>query len=117
MLDQAIMWMVRLQSGYADEHALQGCLNWRKLHPLHETAWQALQNNESTFHSLASLPGVPGGVARDALERMQHHQLGRRRLLQVLAPAWSLAQRGGRARSRFGAGVPTTAPAWVSNEQ
>ncbi|WJD62959.1 FecR domain-containing protein [Pseudomonas kurunegalensis] len=84
VLDQAITWMVRLQSGYADEPALQGCLYWRKLHPLHEAAWQSLQSNESTFSKLASLPGVPGGVARDTLERMQHHQLGRRRLLQVL---------------------------------
>ncbi|MFK0035818.1 FecR domain-containing protein [Pseudomonas monteilii] len=84
VLDQAIMWMVRLQSGYADEQAVQGCLHWRQSHPVHEAAWQALQHNESTFNSLASLPGVPGGVARDTLERMQHRQLGRRRLLQVL---------------------------------
>ncbi|MDN7143698.1 FecR family protein [Pseudomonas sp. JQ170] len=84
VLDQAITWMVRLQSGYADEQAVQGCLHWRQLHPLHEAAWQALQSNESTFDSLASLPGVPGGVARDTLERMQHRPLGRRRLLQVL---------------------------------
>ncbi|MFJ4348261.1 FecR domain-containing protein [Pseudomonas sp. NPDC089401] len=84
VLDQAIMWMVRLQSGYADEHALQGCQQWRTLHPVHEAAWQALQNNEATFHNLSSLPGVPGGVARTTLERMQHRQLGRRQLLQVL---------------------------------
>lgn len=100
VLNQAIMWMVRLQSGYADEHALQGCLRWRSLHPLHESAWQALQNNESTFHNLASLQGVPGGVARDALERMQHRQLGRRRLLQVL-----------------GTGLVVGATGWQSQEQ
>jgi len=84
VLDQAITWMVRLQSGYADDDTRQGCLRWRTLHPLHETAWQALQNNESTFSNLASLPGVPGGFARDTLERMQPAPLGRRRLLQVL---------------------------------
>jgi len=84
VLDQAITWMVRLQSGYANEDALQGCLRWRKLHPLHESAWQALLSNESTFSNLANLPGVPGAVARDTLERLQHRQLGRRQLLQVL---------------------------------
>lgn len=84
VLDQAITWMVRLHSGHADETALQGCLHWRRLHPLHETAWQALLSNESTFSNLANQPGVPGGVARDTLERMQHRQLGRRQLLQVV---------------------------------
>ncbi|MBA6100561.1 FecR family protein [Pseudomonas juntendi] len=84
VLDQAIMWLVRLHSGYADAQVMQGCLHWRKLHPLHEVAWQALQSNESTLSNLASLSGVPGGVAHDTLKRMQHRQVGRRRLLQVL---------------------------------
>ena len=85
VLDQAIMWLVRLQSGYADEQAIQECLAWRQRHPLHETAWQALQNNESTFDNLARMSGIPDGVARNTLDRMQHRQLGRRRLLQVVA--------------------------------
>ncbi|WP_110971146.1 FecR domain-containing protein [Pseudomonas huaxiensis] len=84
VLDQAIMWMVRLQSGYADEQAVQGCMAWRQLHPLHETAWQALQSNESTFDNLARISGIPDGIARNTLDRMQHGQLGRRRLFQVL---------------------------------
>ncbi len=110
VLDQAIMWMVRLQSGYADEHALQGCLHWRKLHPLHEAAWQALQNNESTFNNLASLPGVPGGVARETLERMQHRQLGRRRLLQVLGTGLVIGGMGWQSQEqvrRWGADYST----------
>ncbi|NIF26348.1 FecR family protein [Pantoea sp. Tr-811] len=81
VLDQAIMWLVRLQSGYADEQVVQGCLQWRQRHPLHEAAWQALQANEATFSSLS---GMPGGVAHATLERMQHHPLDRRRLLQWL---------------------------------
>ena len=64
VLDEGIMWMVRLHSGYADA--------------------QAMQSNESTLSNLASLSGVPGGVAHDTLERMQHRQVGRRRLRRPL---------------------------------
>jgi transmembrane sensor len=111
VLDQAITWMVRLHSGYADEHAVQDCLHWRKLHPLHEAAWQALQSNESTFSNLANLPGVPDGVARDSLERMQHRQLGRRRLLQVLGTGLVIGGMGWQSQEqvrRWGADYSTS---------
>ncbi|MFF7062482.1 FecR domain-containing protein [Pseudomonas sp. NPDC008258] len=98
VLDQAIMWMVRLHSGYADAQAMQGCLHWRQLHPLHEAAWQALQRNESTLSNLAGLSGVPGGVAHDTLERMQHRQLGRRRLLQVVGTGLIIGATGWQSR-------------------
>lgn len=110
VLDQAILWMVRLQSGYADEQAMQGCLKWRQLHPLHETAWQALQRNESTFSTLATLSGGHGGVGRDTLDRMQHRQLGRRQLLQVLGTGLVIGAMGWQGQDqvrRWGADYST----------
>lgn len=98
VLEEAILWMVRLHSGYADEQAIQGCLHWRQRHPLHEAAWQALQRNESTLGSLAGMSGVPGGVARETLELVQNQQLGRRRLLQVLGTGLIVGSMGWRSQ-------------------
>ncbi|MBM3106234.1 FecR domain-containing protein [Pseudomonas sp. V1] len=84
VLDQAIAWKVRLQSGDADDRVRQGCLQWRQARPVHEAAWQALQASESAFHGLATLSGASSRVALDTLERMQRGRIGRRRLLQVV---------------------------------
>ncbi|WP_440465649.1 FecR domain-containing protein [Pseudomonas sp. YH-1] len=81
VLDQAIGWLVRLQSGYADEQTQTACLLWRQADPIHETAWQALQSSESAFGRMAELPG---GVALDILQRLQGKRHGRRQALKVL---------------------------------
>lgn len=81
VLDQAIGWLVRLQSGSADEQVRESCLHWRQAHPLHEIAWQALQSSESAFQGLADLSG---GVALSTLERLQGQRHSRRQALKLL---------------------------------
>ncbi|KSW22745.1 MULTISPECIES: FecR family protein [unclassified Pseudomonas] len=92
VLDQAIGWLVRLQSGYADEYTQAACLQWRHAHPLHETAWQALQTSESAFRRLAE---APGSVAQDALQRLQGKRHGRRQALKMLGFGVAITGLGG----------------------
>ncbi|WP_437881412.1 FecR domain-containing protein [Pseudomonas sp. LRF_L74] len=81
VLDQAIGWLVRLQSGHADAATIEACSQWRKANPLHEQAWQALQQNEADFHALAALPG---NVAATTLGRLQDGRHNRRQTLKLL---------------------------------
>ncbi|MCP1626302.1 FecR family protein [Pseudomonas nitroreducens] len=92
VLDQAIGWLVRLQSGYADERAHADCLLWRQADPLHETAWQALQSSESAFGRVAELPG---GVALDILQRLQGKRHSRRQALKMLGFGVAISGLGG----------------------
>jgi len=64
VLDQAIQWLVRLQSGAADPAMHAACEQWRRAQPIHENAWQALQVNEQSFRVAAQLSAGP---ARDTL--------------------------------------------------
>ncbi|MEB0207226.1 DUF4880 domain-containing protein [Pseudomonas sp. CCC3.1] len=42
VVEQAMLWMVTLQSGVCSEAEHQACYNWRKQSPAHEMAWQRL---------------------------------------------------------------------------
>jgi ferric-dicitrate binding protein FerR (iron transport regulator) len=81
VLDQAINWLVRMQSGSADDHARDACLRWRQADPLHEAAWQALERSGSVFQSLS---GASGAIALDTLQRLHNEGTGRRRALKLL---------------------------------
>jgi transmembrane sensor len=81
VLDQAIGWLVRLESGGSNPQLLEACQRWRQADALHETAWQALQQSDATFQGLAALPGP---VALDTLERLRSTQHSRRQVLKAL---------------------------------
>ena len=64
VLDAAITWMVRAQSGFADRDTLESCRRWRAADPAHEHAWQQLQAAEAPMHAL---PRDARHLARDTL--------------------------------------------------
>lgn len=64
VLDQAIDWLVKTQSGAAQPQVFAACKQWRAADASHEAAWQALQLTETTLRQ-ASL--LPGRVALDTL--------------------------------------------------
>ncbi len=81
VLDQAISWLVRIESDGATPEVLHACQRWRQADALHEIAWQALQKSDATFQSLATLPG---SVALDTLERLNRSHHSRRQALKLL---------------------------------
>lgn len=81
VLDQAVGWLVRIESSGATPEVLEACQRWRQANALHETVWQALQKSDATFQSLAALPGT---VALDTLERLNGNHHSRRQALKLL---------------------------------
>ena len=81
VLDQAISWLVRIESDGSNPQTLEACLRWRQADTLHETAWQALQKSDAAFQGLAALPGT---VALDTLERLHSGHHSRRHTLKLL---------------------------------
>lgn len=67
VLDQAIVWHVRLTSGEASAQQVEHCLAWRRADASHEAAWQALQTSERLF---VSLPPVQAQAAVQALTQV-----------------------------------------------
>lgn len=82
VLDQAITWLVRMQSGSVSDSSRRACLAWRQADARHESAWQQLQASEAAFHGLADLPS---GLALDTLERMGRDAHDRRLVLKLLS--------------------------------
>lgn len=91
VLDQAITWLVRMQSGSVSDSSRSACLAWRQADARHEAAWQQLQASEATFHSLADLPT---GLALDTLERMNRGPHNRRQVLKLLGVGGAAAGLG-----------------------
>jgi len=57
VVEQAMVWMVALQSGISGAAEQQACQHWRKEHPQHELAWQRLTGlNRDVRDSTAALP-------------------------------------------------------------
>ena len=81
VLDQAIGWLVKLESSSSNPQLLEACLHWRQADALHEAAWQALQKSDATFQGLAALPD---NVALDTLERLHSGRHTRRQTLKLL---------------------------------
>jgi transmembrane sensor len=78
VLDQAILWRVRLTSGDAAPELFARCSAWRQADPLHEAAWQALQTSERMFAPL------PPGHGRAAVEALASVGQSRRQALKLL---------------------------------
>ncbi|GAB7531699.1 anti-sigma factor FoxR [Pseudomonas sp. 3A(2025)] len=92
VLDQAIGWLVRMESDGADPQLLEACQRWRQADVLHEAAWQALQKSDATFHGLAALPT---GVALDTLQRVRGGRHSRRQVIKLLGAGLIISGAGG----------------------
>lgn len=60
IVDQAIDWIVKLESDDATHATHRACEAWRASDPLHERAWQALQQIEHTFRLSSTIPAHAG---------------------------------------------------------
>jgi ferric-dicitrate binding protein FerR (iron transport regulator) len=84
VLDQAIAWLVTLQSGTADTAMRSACEAWRAADPIHERTWQALQAVEQEFRTVSP---VFREHAFKTLETAQRHRgidKRRRKALKLL---------------------------------
>lgn len=87
IVQQAIAWLVRLQSGRADGRTSEACRLWRRADAEHERAWQRVQGIGAELRADASrLPGSVKGLAIDALATAARQQ-SRRRSLKLLSAA------------------------------
>lgn len=81
VLDQAVGWLVRMESDGSNPQLREACLSWRRADALHETAWQALHKSNATFQDLAT---QPGSVALDTLQRLHSGRHSRRQAIKLL---------------------------------
>lgn len=82
VLEQAIAWQVKLLSGTATHEIRKACEQWRTAHPDHDRAWQALQQLDSRFTSVAA---APSGLAKQTLYAAQQQpHLSRRQTVKML---------------------------------
>lgn len=78
VVDEAIAWLVRLQSGEAQPADWEACQRWRAAQPTHALAWDRLQGVRDRFSALPD-----GPRARATLEDARR-QMGRRQALRVV---------------------------------
>lgn len=83
VVQQAIAWMVRLQSGSASPAAWDECLRWREAAPEHALAWERLQGIQGRF---AVMPDVPSALAQQTMDAARKH-MGRRKAMGLLSVA------------------------------
>lgn len=105
VLDAAIDWLVKLQSGTADAALHAACDAWRAADPLHEHAWRQLQWAEEDFHQLRRFPDQTARLASDALVTAERQRQGsrshnRRRILKRLVLGLGAAGLGWQAADR-----------------
>ncbi|AZC27120.1 DUF4880 domain-containing protein [Pseudomonas sessilinigenes] len=96
VLDQALEWLVLLQSGISNPEQQAACLAWRRTDPQHELAWQRLAGIGQDLRD--STRSLPAPRARQLLQARSHP--GRRTLLKgivglgvVAASSWSVRER------------------------
>jgi transmembrane sensor len=65
IVEQAVHWLVTLQSGVATPEEQQACAHWRQHHPDHERAWQRLSGLGQDVRSGAA--GMSAFAARQTL--------------------------------------------------
>lgn len=75
VLDRAIDWLVKLRSGTAGVDIHRDCERWRAADPVHEIAWQRLQEAEA---QVSSPPEVFSTLALNTLERVAGDRTRRR---------------------------------------
>ncbi len=87
VVEQAIHWRIRLESGEFQSSDVQACKQWRQSDPLHELAWQRLQQMESALHRVADQGS--SDIAHAALLKTDTHfqSLSRRQALRKLGGA------------------------------
>lgn len=78
VLDQAIVWHVKLTSGEASPELVERCLAWRRADPSYEAAWQALQGSERLFVPL------PPAQAQAAVQALTQAGASRRQAIKLL---------------------------------
>lgn len=83
VVQQAIAWMVRLQSGNASPTAWDECRRWRESAPEHALAWERLQGIQGRF---AAMPAVPAAFVQQTMEAARK-DMGRRKAMGLLAVA------------------------------
>ena len=83
IVQQAILWRIRLESGEAGFGVPDACLTWRQSHPDHELAWQRLAKMDAVFESTATRAPQ---LARDTLVSTdsERRKITRRRALRML---------------------------------
>lgn len=84
VLDAAIGWLVKLQSGTADAALHDACRCWRASDPLHEQAWRQLQWAEEDFRLLSAGSAALACDTLTQVERLRNGRQGRRRALKAL---------------------------------
>lgn len=101
VVEQAIHWRIRLESGEFQSTDVQACKQWRQSDPLHELAWQRLQQMESAFHRVADQGS--GDIAHAALLKTDTHfqHMSRRQALRKLG----------------GAALSVAALSWMAHDQ
>lgn len=76
VLDQAIDWLIKLESSQHAPSVSAACMAWRQANPSHEARWQALQEAQACFPLARELPS---GVAMSTLGIQ-----GRRKAIKTL---------------------------------
>ncbi|MFP3517066.1 DUF4880 domain-containing protein [Pseudomonas sp. SIMBA_077] len=81
VVEQAMLWMVTLQSGVCSETERMACLHWRKQSAVHEAAWQRLCGLNRDVRESAQL------IAPESARRLlkARHGTSRRTLLKGFA--------------------------------
>lgn len=91
IVQQAVAWLVRLQSGRTDQRARSGCHAWRRADAEHERAWQRIQVLDGELRgNVARLPAAAKGCAVQALTAADQ-RAERRRALKGLSLALAAA--------------------------
>ncbi|MBK4999069.1 FecR family protein [Pseudomonas sp. S31] len=78
-VDQAIQWSIRMTYNQPDPPTRLAFEAWLASDEAHRQAWARLQSLSGRF------AGMPGGLARQALERLPEARLQRRQMLNLLA--------------------------------
>lgn len=81
IIQDAIVWMVRLQSGEADQQTQQHCRHWREQNPAHEQAWQELERLNQRIRTLPA--ALTHSTLNDGAARQR--QFNRRMALKSIA--------------------------------
>jgi len=84
ILDQAVVWAVKLESGRADHHDLDACKAWRMKDSRHEAAWQALGIIDRRFEQIPrDLAGLAHSTLEETPEQLSRLK-ARRRVVKTL---------------------------------
>ncbi|MEM9439388.1 MAG: DUF4880 domain-containing protein [Pseudomonadota bacterium] len=83
VIQEAVSWLVRLQSGALSESEHQDFLRWRAADPSHGIAWRRLEAIDSDIGDIASVEGADLLEAFDVIGRRER----RRRALKLIGIA------------------------------